>query len=114
MSIFRRARSEQPTRLDERPAWMVDGVRPVLLDGRQTLEVVSESPYQEKLWQLVRSRADLTERVRVEILAVLVPEPDNPYDANAVGVWIDRLKVGYLSRNDAQHYRPGLASAIQR
>ena len=45
--------------------------------------------------------------------AVLVPEPDNPYDANAVSVWANGLKVGYLSRDDARRYRPGVL-ALQR
>ena len=114
MPIFGRARSEQSTRLDERPPWMVDGLGLVLLDGRQTLEVVSEPPYQDKLWQLVRRQANLAQWVHVEISAVLVPEPDNPYDANAVGVWIDGLKVGYLSRNAAQHYQPGLVALQEK
>jgi hypothetical protein len=43
----------------------------------------------------------------------LVPETDNPYDVNAVSVWVDGLKVGYLSRDDARRYRPGLL-ALQR
>lgn len=121
MSIFRRTRSEQSAapkhesvRLDERPAWMVDGVRAVLLDGRETLEVVGESRYQDNLWRLVRGRADLAERVRVEIVAVLVAELENPYDANAVGVWIDGLKVGHLSRSDARLYQPGLMALHEK
>jgi hypothetical protein len=44
----------------------------------------------------------------VDVYAVLVAEADNPYDANAVSVWVEGLKVGYLSRGDAQRYRPGL------
>lgn len=121
MSIFRRTRSEhsaaprhESARLDGRPAWMVDGVRAVLLDGRETLEVVGESHYQDNLWQLVRGQADLAERVRVEIVAVLVAELDNPYDANAVGVWIDGLKVGHLSRNDARLYQQGLMTLQEK
>lgn len=110
MSIFGRARSEQSTRPDERPPGMADGRGLAFLGGRQTLEVVSEPPYQDKLWQLVPRRVNLAQRVYVEISAVLLPEPDNPYDAKAVGVWIDGLKVGYLSRNAAQHYQPGLVA----
>ena len=121
MSIFRRTQSghsadseRRAAGLDERPAWMIDGVRAALLDGRESLEVVGESRYQDNLWQLVRGQADLTERVRVEIIAVLVAEPDNPYDANAVGVWIDGLKVGHLSRNDARVYQPGLLALQEK
>ena len=121
MSIFRRTQGEQSAGLkresalvDERPAWMVDGARAALLDGRETLEVVGESRYQDNLWRLVRGRADLGERVRVEIVAILVAEPDNPYDANAVGVWIDGLKVGHLSRNDVPLYQPGLMALQEK
>ena len=53
------------------------------------------------------------ERVRKEIRAVLVPEDDNPYDPNAVAVWIDGLQVGHLSRESAQRYRPGLLAQQQ-
>jgi hypothetical protein len=84
----------------------------VLLNGRQDLEVVGESFYQDNLWRLARAQPG-GERVSVEITAVLAPEYENPHDPNAVGVWIDRLRVGYLSRDDARDYRPGLL-ALQR
>jgi hypothetical protein len=51
--------------------------------------------------------------VRVDVCAVLKPETDNPYDSNAVSVWVDDRKVGYLSRDDARQYQPGLL-ALQR
>ena len=84
-----------------------------LLDGRVDLDVVGESYRQENLWQLAGGRRNRKERVRVAVCAVLVPEADNPYDSNAVSVWVDGLKVGYLSRDDARRYRPGLV-ALQR
>jgi hypothetical protein len=121
MFIFRRTRNGQSAgdkreaaAPDERPAWMVNGARAALLDSRENLEVVGESRYQDNLWRLVDGQTDPTERVRVEIIAVLVAEPDNPYDANAVGVWIDGLKVGHLSRNDARLYRPGLLALEEK
>ena len=92
---------------DKRPVWMSNGSEAVLLDGGRDLEVVGESYYQENLWLVAGARPG-GERVRVEITAVLVPEPDNPHDRNAVGVWVNGLKVGHLSRYDAQSYRPGL------
>ena len=36
---------------------------------------------------------------------MLIPEPENPHDANAVRVEIKGRKVGYLSRVEAAHYR---------
>jgi hypothetical protein len=42
------------------------------------------------------------ERVRQEIFAMLVAEVGNPYDANAIAVWIDGWKVGHLFREIAR------------
>jgi hypothetical protein len=92
---------------NENPAWKIEVTQAVVLGGSVSLEVVGESHYQDNLWQLVGG-ADRSERVRVKITAVLAAEPDNPYDANAVAVWIDGLKVGHLSREDARLYRAGL------
>jgi hypothetical protein len=86
---------------------MRDGAQVVLLDGDEDLEVVGESFYQPNLWQLAGARPG-EQRVREDICAVLVAEEDNPYDPDAVAVWINGLKVGHLSRENAQRYRPGL------
>jgi hypothetical protein len=90
------------------PALVVPPPAPnvVLLGGRHDLEVVGGSQYQETLWRVVGGRTN--ERVRVEVQAVLLAEPDNPYDPNAITVLSDGVKVGYVGRDDAQAYRPGL------
>jgi hypothetical protein len=94
---------------DGRPAWMRDGVEATLLDGDEDLEVVGESHYQQNLWRLVSPhRRGGRDRVRKQVHALLVPEEGNPYDANAVSVWVQGLQVGHLSRADAHDYRPGL------
>jgi hypothetical protein len=36
--------------------------------------------------------------IGVDLIAELIPEPDNPYDFNAVCVEVEGIKVGYLSR----------------
>jgi hypothetical protein len=92
---------------------MRDDRRPRVLEGGASLEVVGESFYQENLWQLAGGRRNPEDRVRVPVLAVLIPEADNPYDANSVAVWVNGLQVGYLSRDNARRYRPGLL-ALQR
>ncbi len=86
---------------------MRNGAQVALLDGAEDLEVVGESYYQPNLWHLARAHPG-KQRVRENICAVLVAEDDNPYDPDAVAVWIDGLKVGHLSRENAQRYRPGL------
>ena len=85
---------------------VVPAAASVLLGGRHDLEVVGESHYQDALWRVAGGRT--TERVRVETQAVLVREPDNPYDANAISVRIEGSTVGYLCRDDARAYLPGL------
>jgi hypothetical protein len=77
-----------------------------LLGGQDDLEVVGELAYQDALWRLCAGT--IGDRVRCHIVAVLVPEPMNPYDANAIAVQIDGEVVGYLSRATAQEYLPGL------
>lgn len=77
-----------------------------LYSGHETLEVVGESRYQDALWKIVGGRR--VDRVRHDTHAVLMPEEDNRYDSNAIGVFVAGNPVGYLSREDAAAYRPGL------
>ena len=111
--IFRRARPIEPL-----PSPSIEHVRSAgprdrfLLEGHETLEVVGESHYQDALWRLVGGNNG--ERVRYDVQAVLEPEPTNPYDANAVRVFVDAHLVGYLSREDAVVYLPGLRALIER
>ena len=97
----------------QRPGWMRDGMEVQLYEGRGDLEVVGEASYQDNLWRIVGGRSSPNDRVRMEVYAVLVAEPDNPYDANAVSVWVQGLKVGYLSRDDARRYQAGLLDLEQ-
>lgn len=74
--------------------------------GDDDLEVVGEAHYQTELWTICgRSRGD---RVRHRTVAVLVPEPDNPYDPNAISIHVEGRRVGYLRRDVAAQYLPGL------
>ena len=98
-----------PTRTNG-PLQRSDGTEVLLCEGRVDLDVVGESHYQEGLWRLVGGRRRPEERVRMDVYAMLMAETDNLYDVNAVSVWVQGLKVGYLSRGDAERYRPGLQS----
>lgn len=80
----------------------------LLFGGHHDLNVVGESHYQEDLWHAIGRQHNIQDRPRVEVIAVLAAEDDNTYDVNAISVWVDGRKVGYLSREDAQRYRPGL------
>lgn len=45
-----------------------------------------------------------------EFTAQLIPEDENPYHRNSIGVAIDGKIVGYLPRNEATHLRKLLKS----
>ncbi|MEV4762205.1 HIRAN domain-containing protein [Micromonospora chokoriensis] len=114
MAIFQRwfGGTRQATSVVTPPATGAQPSTPLLLPGDEDLEVVGESNYQEALWQVVGGRT--RERVRCNVQAVLIPEADNPYDPNAISVWISGSRVGYLSRSDAADYRPGLLTLEAR
>ena len=114
MRFFRKSGSQRGNALgDQRPVRSADGSIALVLDGNEDLEVVGESFHQDSLWSLAGGRGDPSRHVRKDIIALLTPEPDNPYDDNAVAVSINGLKVGHLSREDARLYQPGLL-ALQR
>ena len=92
---------------------MVEGMRATLYRGSETLNVVGESHYQDNLWNVVGSEPSEV-RVRHGCVAILIAEEDNPYDVNAISVWVNGLIVGHLSREDAVAYRPGLVKLSTR
>jgi len=98
-----------------RPAWMREGTLEVaLLEGHEDLEVVGESHRQENLWRVLGGQHRPEVRVRMNVYAMLLAEDGNPYDVNAVSVWIDGLMVGYLPRDQAVRLRPGLLALQER
>lgn len=72
------------------------------LQGDELVAAVGEASYQDTLRALCGSHR--WEEVRCEVTAVLVPDPGNRYDPNAVMVQVDGQLVGYLSRGDAIDY----------
>jgi len=82
----------------ERPA-------PTWTDGYGYLGAVGESQYQSALRRVAR-----TGRL---CWASLVPEPENPFDSNAVAVRIQDETVGYLCRADARRYQKRLLTLPQ-
>jgi hypothetical protein len=83
-----------------------------LYGGDETLEVVGESYRQEALWRIVG--APPGSRVRHPVNAVLYPETANSHDPNAISIQIDGHLVGYLAREDAAAYRPGLLALMEK
>lgn len=109
MGLLDRIRGRSPR---AEGAWPLIAAPTVVLGGRETLEVVGESHYQTALWRCVGG--DDGGRVHCEVHATLVPEPTNPQDRNAIEVLIGGDIVGYLSREDAAMYLPGLHALSDR
>jgi hypothetical protein len=98
-----------------RPLWMCEGtLKAALLEGYEDLEVVGESHRQENLWHVLGGQHRPEVHVRMDVYAMLLAEDGNPYDANAVSVWINGLMVGYLPRDEARKLRPGLLALQER
>lgn len=79
----------------------------LVLRGGRTVEAVGESYYQDALARVCGGKT--YDGHQHPCIATLVPEPHNPYDRNAVGIYVDGQKVGHLSRSDAAAYQPLLA-----
>ena len=71
--------------------------------GLYACEVVGESSYQKNLIAVCGPYGQ-NESQQKQATAVLVPEPTNPYDKNAVAVQLSGRTVGYLSRETARSY----------
>ena len=74
-------------------------------EGYGYLGAVGESQYQEALKRIARNGR--------LCWATLIPEPDNPFDVNAVVVQIGTETVGYLARPDARRYQRRLATRAE-
>lgn len=89
-----------------------------ILNGGEVVEVVGESFYQEAFEEIVGPRRH--QSANAEVMAFLIPEPDNPHDPEAVAVFVqlphqgDIRKVGHLSRHSAQRYRSVLRRVVDQ
>ena len=73
-------------------------------DNWHNFDVVGEA-YREAQVTAAQRRPRLDEEIEEVFEALLVPEPDNPHDANAVSVRVNGHVIGYLDRSAAQVYR---------
>jgi hypothetical protein len=76
----------------------------VLLGGHGRVQVHGESFHQGELNAICGGKCP--EGHRRKVLAILLPEPENPYDSNAVGVQVDGRMVGHIGRQGAAEYQP--------
>lgn len=114
MGLFDRLKASASAAAEARGAASKTGsaVAAQLFSGSEDLELVGEASFQDALWSIARSRPG--DRVRHEAVAALVPEPQNPHDANAISVQIDGRVVGYFAREMAVAYGPGLRALMEQ
>jgi hypothetical protein len=107
MAIFR-----NPIRGELAEPWARTNVEPTLSQGRASLNVAGESHYQDHLWRIVGGRQ--TNRITHNVVAILVPEPKNLYDPNAIAILINGEIAGYVPAHLATLFLPGLKALARR
>jgi hypothetical protein len=86
---------------------------PVWTGHEVKLAVVGESYRQDVLRQLAGD--DLAAGTFVKFTALIVPEPTNPHDPNAIAVHANGYgQIGFFSRADAIRYRPAAQELLRR
>lgn len=76
----------------------------------QQLEVAGEWYRAQNLRTLFTRHAKVSDNgTEIRLPAVLVPDPTNPHDKNAVAVFVDGLHVGYMERAHASTHHPVIA-----
>lgn len=88
-------------------AWRVEG------EGDYSWDVVGESAYQRSIEEIVGPEVPEDGVEIVDKLAILVAEGDNEHDENAVAVYVDGRKVGYLASDDAANFHGDLLEVSQ-
>lgn len=93
----------KPTR--QRPAAVVQNSEPHHWPslGEFGFSIVGESNYQAALSTIAGDHGK--KKARVECIAELRPEDDNPHDDKAVEVCVEGRTVGYLARDEARKFR---------
>lgn len=79
-----------------------------VLEGKHELCVVGESFCQDTILKITGPKTP--EGFSLNGIATLQCDPTNPYDRNAVGVYIDGGRVGYLPRDVAAMIAPRIAA----
>lgn len=103
----------EPARSMRRRASGEPNGKPVSGWGKPTVwqNVVGEQHYRSAFATLLRASGRKLEEYGTELqdqAALVVAEPGNRYDANAVAVWVGGHRVGYLGRDTAARYSPAL------
>lgn len=76
--------------------------------GYPSAEVAGENSRTSEIIAAIGGKPKLNQEVEVELDAVLIPEPDNPFDRNAISVRIKGHSVGYIPKEDTGKYRDAI------
>lgn len=68
----------------------------------EPFDIVGESKFQTEIESIAGPKT--VDGANVQIPAFLMPEPENPFDPNAVAIVIADKTVGYLSRDDNEEF----------
>lgn len=79
-------------------------------DGDFEFDIVGESHYQDALSEICGGKA--TNGHERYCVAYLLPEPENPYDSNAIAVYINKLQVGYIDRQSARRMSKSMSGQV--
>lgn len=71
-------------------------------NGAFDIDIVGESNYQAELEALAGGRD--VEGADFEVSGVLMPEPNNPYDPNAIRVVVGGRTIGYIPKRETAAY----------
>jgi len=86
--------------LDPAKALTASGARPLLGDESFDFEVVGESFYPQNFLALQKN-VGLVDGQDWDDVAILIADPGNKQSANAVGVFVSGLKLGYVPETNA-------------
>jgi hypothetical protein len=86
--------------LDPARALTASGARPLLGDESFDFEVVGESFYPQNFLALQKN-VGLVDGQDWDDVAILIADPGNKQSANAVGVFVSGLKLGYVPETNA-------------
>ena len=106
-----------PAKSSEEPTLEADAIRPhqkrVFSTREFDTRVAGTQHYSHAIGAAVEGQKRYGERVYISV--VLQTEPDNPHDPNAVKVMsVTRQTIGYLYRDEAVQYAPGVQSWAER
>lgn len=105
MGLFTRRGRARTENLPQGRSRHVSSGEPAWLPGRIEVQVAGEWFHQDAIHAVEEHRSPGS-----LLVAVLVPDPGNPYDSNAVAVEVNGELVGFLPRDMARRVQPAIAA----